>query len=86
MDASSYQNSGEIIGNAAWVQGMVGMALEIVDNSHVVIPEIPEYDVTSEVTLMTWNNTGLPKYAISLICTFGSTLYPYPSKNNAKPR
>ncbi len=57
MDASVYQNPGEIIGEAAWVQGKIGMALEIVNNSHVVIPEIPEYDVTSEVTLMTWMRT-----------------------------
>ncbi len=57
MDASDYQNPGEIIGNAAWLEGKIGMALEIVNNSHVVIPEIPEYDVTSEVTLMTWMRT-----------------------------
>jgi len=57
IDASDYQNSGEIIGNAAWIEGRIGMALEIVNNSHVVIPEIPEYDVTSEVTLMTWMRT-----------------------------
>jgi len=57
MDASDYQNPGEIMGNAAWVEGKIGMALEIVNNSHVVIPEIPEYDVTSEVTLMTWMRT-----------------------------
>ena len=57
MDASSYQNPGNIVGDAAWVQGKIGMALEIVDNSHVVIPEIPEYDVTSEVTLMAWMRT-----------------------------
>jgi hypothetical protein len=57
IDASSYQNPGDIIGNAAWVQGKIGMALEIVNNSHVLIPEIPEYDVTSEVTLMTWMRT-----------------------------
>ena len=57
MDASSYQNPGDIVGAAAWVQGRIGMALEIVANSHVVLPEIPEYDVTSEVTLMTWMKT-----------------------------
>jgi hypothetical protein len=57
MDASDYQNPGEIVGDAAWVEGKIGMALEIVDSSHVVIPEIPEYDVTSEVTLMTWMRT-----------------------------
>jgi len=58
MDASDYQNPGEIVGYAAWVEGKIGMALEIVDSSHVVIPEIPEYDVTSEVTLMTWMRTS----------------------------
>jgi hypothetical protein len=31
MDASDYQNPGEIIGNAAWVEGKIGMALEIVN-------------------------------------------------------
>ena len=57
-DASYYQNQGEIIGSAAWVQGKIGMALEIVSNSHVVLPEIPEYDVTGEVTLMAWIRTA----------------------------
>ena len=57
MDASSYRNPGAIVGDAAWVQGRTGMALEIVANSHVVLAEIPEYDVTSEVTLMTWMKT-----------------------------
>ncbi len=57
MDVSDYQNPGDIVGDAAWVEGMIGTALEIVYGSHVVIPEIPEYDVTSEVTLMTWMRT-----------------------------
>jgi len=48
MDASSYRNPGDIVGDAAWVQGKIGMALEFVDNSRVV---------TSEVTLMTWMKT-----------------------------
>jgi len=56
-DASSFKNEGEIVGAAAWVEGNIGMALEIVDGSHVLIPEIPEYDVTSAITLMTWMRT-----------------------------
>ena len=64
MDVSDYQNPGDIVGDAAWVQGKIGTALEIVYGSHVVIPEIPEYDVTSEVTLMAWmRTTGVTTWA-----------------------
>jgi len=57
MDASDFENEGEIVGDAVWVEGNIGMALEIVSGSHVLIPEIPEYDVISEVTLMAWIRT-----------------------------
>jgi hypothetical protein len=56
-DASPYGNNGEIVGNAVWIPGQSGLALEIVGGSHVVVPEIPEYDVTSAVTVMTWMRT-----------------------------
>ena len=56
-DASSYENDGEIVGNAQWVEGMVGGALEIVGGSRVEIPEIPQYDVTGEMSLLTWMRT-----------------------------
>ncbi len=53
-DASSYGNTGDIIGGAQWVEGYQGTALEFVAGSRVTIPEIPQYDVTSDVTLMAW--------------------------------
>jgi len=53
-DASSYQNSGTVVGDALWVEGYQGTALEFVAGSHVAIPEIPEYDVTAEVSLLAW--------------------------------
>jgi len=63
-DASSYGNHGEVVGDAQWVEGHSGMALEIVDGSHVLVPEIPEYDVTSEISLMTWvKNSGTTTWA-----------------------
>ncbi|NQV35082.1 MAG: discoidin domain-containing protein [Phycisphaeraceae bacterium] len=58
-DASSYGNNGEIVGDAQWVDGHEGMALEFVQGSHIVVPEIPEHDVTGELSLITWvKNTG----------------------------
>ncbi|NLH41972.1 MAG: LamG domain-containing protein, partial [Planctomycetes bacterium] len=53
-DLSSYGNPGAIVGNAAWVPGVKGTALEFVSGSHVTVPEIPEYDVTSAVSLLAW--------------------------------
>ncbi len=55
-DASSYGNDGSIVGDAAWVEGYKGTALEFVTGSHVTIPEIPEYDISAEVSLMAWVN------------------------------
>ncbi|MCP4453053.1 MAG: hypothetical protein GY809_16450 [Planctomycetes bacterium] len=63
-DASSYQNNGDIVGNAQWVDGHIGMALEFVNGSHVVVPEIPEHDIASELSVMTWvKNTGTAGWA-----------------------
>ena len=53
-DASSYSNPGTIVGDAVWVAGHKGTALEFVSGSHVTVPEIPEYDVTAEVSLLAW--------------------------------
>ena len=53
-DASSYKNDGAIVGDAQWVEGYQGTALEFVAGSHVSIPEIPQYDVSAEVSLMAW--------------------------------
>jgi len=63
-DLSTYNNPGTIVGNAAWVVGAKGMALDFVNGSHVTIPEIPEYDVTSAVSLMAWVKTSsVPNWA-----------------------
>jgi len=53
-DASSYANNGTIVGDPQWVEGVSGTALEFVNGSHVTIPEIPQYDVSAEVSLMAW--------------------------------
>ncbi len=57
-DVSNYANNGDIVGNAVWVEGYNGNGLELVAGSHITIPEIPEYDVTSEVSLLGWVKTG----------------------------
>ncbi len=63
-DASVYRNNGTIVGNAQWVEGVSGTALEFVNGSHVTVPEIPQYDVTSEVSLMAWvKATTVPNWA-----------------------
>ncbi len=63
-DVSSYGNPGAIVGNAAWVTGAKGTALEFVNGSHVTVQEIPEYDVTSEVSLLAWvKATTVPNWA-----------------------
>ena len=63
-DASPYANDGDVVGDARWVDGYDGMALEFVQGSHVVVPEIPEHDVTSEISLMTWvKNSGTTTWA-----------------------
>jgi hypothetical protein len=63
-DVSSYGNPGTVVGNALWVAGAKGTALEFVNGSHVTIPEIPQYDVTSEVSLMAWvKATTVPNWA-----------------------
>jgi hypothetical protein len=56
-DASPYQNDGAILGNAGWIPGQIGGALDIVTGSSIEIQEIPEYDVTSDVSLLTWMKT-----------------------------
>jgi len=53
-DASNYKNDGTIVGSAAWVEGHMGTALEFVAGSRVTIPEIPEYDISAEVSLLAW--------------------------------
>jgi hypothetical protein len=55
-DASSYNNDGTIVGDAQWVEGYQGMALEFVAGSNVSVPEIPQYDVSAEVSLLAWVN------------------------------
>jgi hypothetical protein len=63
-DLSTYNNPGVIVGNAAWVAGAKGTALDFVNGSHVTITEIPEYDVTSAVSLMAWVKTSsVPNWA-----------------------
>ena len=57
-DASSYENNGAVIGDAQWIEGKTGQALEFVSGSYIDIPEIPQYDVTSEVSLLTWMKTS----------------------------
>jgi concanavalin A-like lectin/glucanase superfamily protein/F5/8 type C domain-containing protein len=54
LDASSYKNDGTIVGDPLWVEGYQGTALEFVAGSHVSIPEIPQYDVSAEVSLLAW--------------------------------
>ena len=53
-DASSYGNDGSVVGDAVWVEGYKGTALEFVSGSRVTIPEIPEYDISAEVSLLAW--------------------------------
>ncbi|MCU0913457.1 MAG: LamG domain-containing protein [Planctomycetes bacterium] len=53
-DASTYNNPGRVVGNATWVPGAKGTALQFVNGSRVTIPEIPQYDVTSAVSLLAW--------------------------------
>jgi hypothetical protein len=63
-DVSTYGNPGAVVGNATWVPGAKGTALEFVNGSRVTIPEIPEYDVTSEVSLLAWvKTTTVPNWA-----------------------
>jgi len=63
-DVSSYNNPGTVVGNAVWVAGQKGTALEFVSGSHVTIPEIPQYDVTAEVSLLAWvKATTVPNWA-----------------------
>lgn len=56
-DKSSYQNDGKIFGNAKWADGKLEKCLEFTAGAYVEVPEIPEYDVTSEVSLMAWIKT-----------------------------
>src|SRR3990172_4885419 len=63
-DLSSYTNDGQIVGNASWVEGKTGQALEFVSGSRVTVPEIPQYDVTAEVSLLAWVRTSdVPNWA-----------------------
>ncbi len=63
-DASSYNNPGNLVGNAAWVPGVKGTALQFVSGSRVTIPEIPEYDVTAALSVMAWVKTNsVPNWA-----------------------
>ena len=63
-DVSSYNNPGTIVGNAAWVPGQKGTALDFVGGSHVTVPEIPQYDVTAEVSLLAWvKATTVPNWS-----------------------
>jgi len=57
-DSSNYKNDGEIIGDAKWVDGKNGRAIELVAPSYVEVPEIPAYDVTDAISLMAWINTS----------------------------
>jgi len=63
-DVSSYNNPGTIVGNATWVPGPKGTALEFVSGSRVTIPEIPEYDVSAAVSLLAWvKSSTVPNWA-----------------------
>jgi hypothetical protein len=63
-DASSYNNPGNLVGNAAWVPGVKGTALQFVSGSRVTIPEIPEYDVTAAMSVLAWVKTNsIPNWA-----------------------
>ena len=53
-DASMYANDGEIVGSATWVEGYIGGGLELTGGASVSIPEIPQYDVTSEMSALGW--------------------------------
>ncbi len=54
-DVSTYSNPGAVVGAAVWVPGVKGTALEFTGNgAHVTIPEIPQYDVTAELSVMAW--------------------------------
>jgi predicted secreted protein/endonuclease/exonuclease/phosphatase family metal-dependent hydrolase len=52
-DISTYCSPGTVAG-ATWVPGIRGTALEFVNGSHVTIPEIPQYDVTSAMSVLAW--------------------------------
>jgi hypothetical protein len=56
-DASMYKCEGTIVGDAKWITGYTGGALEFVAASHVTVPEIPEQDVTSQMSVMAWVKT-----------------------------
>lgn len=63
-DLSIYKNNGTLVGGARWIQGQQGTALEFVGGSHVTVPEIPEHDVTSQVSLLAWVRTStVPNWA-----------------------
>jgi len=63
-DVSSYDNPGTVVGDAVWVAGRKSTALEFVNGSRVTIPEIPQYDVTAEVSLLAWvKATTVPNWA-----------------------
>ncbi len=63
-DFSSYNNPGTIVGNASWVAGQKGTALDFVNGSHVTVPEIPEYDVTAEASMLAWvKTTTVPNWS-----------------------
>jgi hypothetical protein len=57
-DLSSYRNNGTLTGDAVWITGHSGTALQFVDGSHVTIPEIPQYDVSVEASVMAWVRAG----------------------------
>ena len=62
-DASSYKNDGAITGDAQWVEGHKGTALEFVNGSHVTVPEIPQHDVSAQVSLLAWvKTTSVPNW------------------------
>jgi len=64
-DVSTYNNPGAVVGNAVWVAGAKGTALEFVSGSRVTIPEIPQYDVTAQVSLLAWvKATTVPNWAV----------------------
>jgi len=56
-DASSNENHGTKVGNANWVDGKIGGCIDLAGGSYVVVPNIPDYNVTDAVTVMAWVNT-----------------------------
>jgi hypothetical protein len=56
-DSSGNGNHGTIVGNADWVDGKFGSALEFDGSSHVSVNDSESLDMTDQVTVMFWVRT-----------------------------